>query len=197
MCDVPVFYATTEGQTRRIAERIVERLRTHGLTSRAIAIISSEASQMDWGAVRGVCLAASLHLQKHQPEASAFARLHGRTWAALPSLFVSVSLSAASNNLNEVEAARRLAEDFGRLTGWVPGRVASVGGRLAYSQYNWLVKWIMRRIAVKEGASGDTSRDHEYTDWSQVDRLADQLALAVRGDRRSVAPGSPGTAAIA
>ena len=27
MCEVPVFYATTEGQTRRIAQRIAEELR--------------------------------------------------------------------------------------------------------------------------------------------------------------------------
>jgi menaquinone-dependent protoporphyrinogen IX oxidase len=38
----------------------------------------------------------------------------------------------------------------------------------------------MRRIALKEGASGDTSRDHDYTDWNQVAALADDLAAAIR-----------------
>jgi menaquinone-dependent protoporphyrinogen oxidase len=180
MCDVPVFYATTEGQTRRIAERIADQIRKHGLDSRAVAIISEEASHIDWSKVKGVALGASLHMQKHQAEALAFARLHHAPLSAIPSLFYSVSLSAGSKRADEVAAARRLAEKFGADTGWQPARIECLAGRLAYSKYNWLVRFIMRRIALKEGGSGDTSRDHEYTDWQRVEELADDLASAVR-----------------
>jgi menaquinone-dependent protoporphyrinogen oxidase len=34
----------------------------------------------------------------------------------------------------------------------------------------------MRRIACAEGGDTDTSRDHEYTDWQQVEAYADRLA---------------------
>ena len=51
MCDVPIFYATSEGQTRRIAERIAEEVRKHGLDSRAVEIISEESSHVDWSRV--------------------------------------------------------------------------------------------------------------------------------------------------
>ena len=47
-CDVPVFYTTTEGQTRRIAERLAAVLREHGRASRAIAVGSPDASAIDW-----------------------------------------------------------------------------------------------------------------------------------------------------
>lgn len=180
MCEVPVFYATTEGQTRRIAERIAEQIRKHGLDSRAIAIISEEASHIDWNRVRGAALGASLHLQKHQAEAVAFARVHHAALTAIPSLFFSVSLSAGSRRRDSVEAARAIAERFAADTGWQPSRIACVAGRLAYRQYNWLVRMVMRRIALKEGGSGDTSRDHDYTDWLQVEHLADELAASVR-----------------
>ena len=179
MCDVPVFYATNEGHTRVIAERIAQRLRTHGLESRAIAIISEEVSHLDWDRIRGACLAASIHLGKHQAEATAFARLNHERLSKAPSLFVSVSLAAASTNPADVQAAHTLAEGFPANAGWQPTRVASVAGRLAYTQYNWVVRWVMSRIAKKEGASTDTSRDHVYTNWPQVDDLADQLATAV------------------
>jgi menaquinone-dependent protoporphyrinogen IX oxidase len=43
----------------------------------------------------------------------------------------------------------------------------------------------MRRIAVKEGASGDTSRDHEYTDWNQVVTLADDLVRTIHAHERA------------
>ena len=180
MCEVPVFYATTEGQTRRIAERVAAQLLEHGLDSRAIRIVHAEAMAIDWGKVRGACVAASLHRQHHQPEAAAFARRFSHELSSVPSLFISVSLSAASKNANEVRAAATLAEAFPLATGWTPWKVAAVAGRLAYTQYNWVVRWMMRRIALKEGASGDTSRDHEYTDWDEITGLADRLAYQVR-----------------
>jgi menaquinone-dependent protoporphyrinogen oxidase len=186
MCDVPVFYATTEGQTRRIAERIADQIRKHGLDSRAVAIISEEASHIDWSRVRGVALGASVHLGKHQAEAVAFARVHHAPLSAIPSLFFSVSLAAGSKRADEVADVRRIAEQFAVDTGWQPTRIACVAGRLAYSQYNWIVRMLMRRIALREGGSGDTSRDHEYTDWLQVEKLADELAYAVR--RREIFP---------
>jgi menaquinone-dependent protoporphyrinogen oxidase len=180
VCDVPVFYATSEGQTRRIAERMAKRLEQNGLTSEAILADSREADAIDWTRIRGVCLGASLHAQKHQASSRAFARRYREQLSARPSLFVSVSLSAASKHPEEVAAARRLAEGFATEAGWQPSRIACVAGRLAYTQYGWLTRFVMRRIAMKEGASGDTSRDHEYTDWAQVTRLADDLAAEIR-----------------
>jgi menaquinone-dependent protoporphyrinogen oxidase len=37
----------------------------------------------------------------------------------------------------------------------------------------------MRFIASQTGATTDTSRDHEYTDWQALDRFADELAADV------------------
>ena len=187
MCDVPVFYATTEGHTQRIAERIAERLRSHGLESRALSLTSDTVCTVEWSEIRGACLAASLHMQRHQREAIAFARQHHEVLSVVPSLFVSVSLAAASVNDAEVTAARELAERFVRTAGWHPMRAASVAGCLAYTKYNWLVRLFMRRIAGKEGASTDMTRDHVYTDWRQVDELADALASAVQ--RRGILRG--------
>jgi menaquinone-dependent protoporphyrinogen oxidase len=176
MCEVPVFYATTEGQTKRIADRIAERLREHGLDSRAMAIASDETAAIDWNRVRGAVVGASLHMRKHQAEAVSFARLHNRVLSAIPAVFVSVSLAAASMNADSVAAARQLAEKFAVDTGWRPLRISSLAGRLAYTQYPWLVRLVMRHIARKEGGSTDTSRDHEYTNWESVEHLADLLA---------------------
>ena len=45
-----------------------------------------------------------------------------------------------------------------------------VAGALVYSRYNWLTRWMMRRIARKEGGDTDTARDYEYTDWDALRR---------------------------
>ena len=180
MCEVPVLYATTEGQTGRIAVRLAHHLRERGLDAVAIAIGSPEASAIAWDRVQGVCLGASIHIQKHQSAALQFAKAHRAELSARPSLFYSVSLSAASKIPDERLAAERLAGDLPRKAGWEPSRIASVAGRLAYTRYGFITRWFMRRIARKEGASDDMTRDHEYTDWAQVAALADELADAIR-----------------
>lgn len=189
MCDVPVFYATTEGHTRLIAERLADRLRKHGLDSRALAIVSEETSHFDWTRARGAVIAASLHAGRHQAEARAFARLNAATLSARPSLFVSVSLAAASSNPKEARRAQDLANRFTVDAGWELARVASVAGCLAYTKYGRFVRLFMRAIARKESGPLDTSRDHVYTDWRQVDEVADQLSTAVlaRGNLRGAA----------
>lgn len=172
MCDVPVFYATTDGQTRRIAERLAEEFRQHGLASEAIDVESPDASGFDWDAARGVCLGASIRAGRHQASAMRFAHLHHSALSALPSLFFSVSLSAASRREGERQTAEQFAQAFVMSAGWQPSIVACVAGCLAYTRYSLLTRWLMWYIARKEGGPTDTTRDHELTDWAAVSALA-------------------------
>ena len=185
MIEIPVFYATTEGQTRRIAERLAERFRAHGLNSGALDVAGQSAPMLDWHFVRGAIVGASLHLGRHQAAAETFVRAHRRELNERPSAFFSVSMAAASKNANEVEAARKIATDFVTRVQWKPDQVLCVAGRLAYTQYGFLTRLVMKRIARKEGGSTDTSRDHEYTDWAAVDRLADAIVAKLRALERA------------
>ena len=64
-----------------------------------------------------------------------------------------------------------------------------VAGRLAYTQYGLLKRFVMRRIALKAGGPVDTSRDHEMTDWDQVRDVAAELAGVVERPARRAAAG--------
>jgi len=180
-CEVPVFYATTEGQTRRIAGHVAATLRGLGLDSRAVDVRSREAAAIDWTRVRGALVGASLHAAGHQRAARRFVRAHAGALNRIPAAFFSVSLSAASQNPAEVEEAARLARTFPEAAGWTPAVVSSIAGRLAYQEYGFLKRLVMRKIAEKEGGPTDTTRDYEYTDWAQVDRLAADLAGRIQG----------------
>ena len=61
-------------------------------------------------------------------------------------------------------------------TGWHPQRLVPVAGALRYSQYNFAVRMLMKRIARESGGSTDTTRDHEYTDWTALEQFVDQFA---------------------
>ena len=179
MCTIPVFFATTYGQTRRIAEAIADALRKDGHASFAIDMTSEACRQFDWRRASGAVIAASLHAGRHQSSAAAFARAHAIRLSAMPSWFVSVSLSAASTHAEERQAADRIARAFVADTGWTPTRVSSVAGQLAYTKYSFVTRWFMRRIARKEGASTDTSRDHEFTDWTAITALSRRFGQEV------------------
>jgi menaquinone-dependent protoporphyrinogen oxidase len=179
MSECPVFYATTEGHSRRIAERISAVLHEHGLESRAIDAASAEALDVDWRRVCGVAVGASVHAGRHQQAIETFIRAHRDQLAMRPSGFFSVSMRAASPRPADREGAEQLARTFLDRTGWQPGQVAAVAGQLAYTKYGWVMRWIIKRIARRGGLATDTTRDHDYTDWTQVARFAETLAAAV------------------
>ena len=179
-CEVPVFYATTEGQTRRIAERLATVLREEGFRSRAIDVSDPEVANIAWSGVRGVLVGASVHQQEHQRSATAFVKAHAAELNSRPSVFFSVSLSIASRNLAEVEAARDIARAFPTAAGWQPHDVVTMAGCLAYTHYDILTRLLMKHIARKEGAPTDTSRDYDMTDWTAVDGLGREMAGLIR-----------------
>jgi menaquinone-dependent protoporphyrinogen oxidase len=74
-----------------------------------------------------------------------------------------------------------MIDGFVAETGWRPERSLPVAGALTYSRYNFLIRFVMKRIARKQGAPTDTSRDYEFTNWSAVDRFVDEAV-------RSAAP---------
>jgi len=187
MAYVPIVYATSEGQTRRIAERIAHVLREMGLDSVAFDVRSRAAERIAWERVDAVVLGASLHLAHHQREAARFARKHHRELNGRPSAFFSVSLSAASDEREEIDAVRQIARKFTEAADWHPERILCFPGSLAYTRYGPVTRFVMKRIAKSHGGPTDTSRDHELTDWDEVDRFAQEIGGSVlAGERLAV-----------
>jgi menaquinone-dependent protoporphyrinogen oxidase len=186
MTRVPVFYATSEGHTRLIAERIASTLRQQGLDSEPF-FLGHDAPAVDWSSVRGAIVGASVHVGRHQKAVEEFVRREAAHLAHVPSSFFSVSLAAGSKNASEVDAARGLARAFVRAAGWEPRHLACFAGKLAYSRYGFFTRQAMRFIAWREGAPTDTRRDYEFTDWNAVRRFALDLAEDIGAKTTSAA----------
>jgi menaquinone-dependent protoporphyrinogen oxidase len=178
-----VFYATREGHTKKIAERIAVDLRARGA---AVDVFDVRVcGDPDWTKYSVACLAASVHLGHHEREMIAFAKKHREALERLGAAFVSVTLSEAGaedprkpapERLAAAADAQRMIDVFIEESGWRPAHALAAAGALAYSKYNFLVRFMMKRIARKAGAPTDTSRDYEFTDWPTIDRFADRLA---------------------
>ena len=177
-----ILFATREGQTRRIAERIAADLREAGAVANAIDLAAAPRVILSDYAL--VLVASSVHLGKHERAAVEFAKHHREELERQAAVLISVSLSeAGAENLarsaeeRQASAAdvQRMIDDFVTETGWRPARVFPVAGALAYTRYNFLLRFVMKRIARKSGGPTDTTRDHELTDWAAVDRFAHAL----------------------
>lgn len=184
-----IFYATREGHTRRIAEHVAMELRRRAHEVELYDVNTVSAS-IDWPPYNWACVAASVHAGHHEPEMIAFVKRHRQALERLGAAFLSVTLSEAG--AEDVRApkerreraaadAQQMIDVFLQETGWRPERVLPVAGALAYSRYNFLIRFVMKRIARKAGAPTDTSRDYEFTDWSKLDSFIRGLTLAVDG----------------
>jgi menaquinone-dependent protoporphyrinogen oxidase len=178
-----VFYATREGHTRKIAERVAADLRTRGALVDVFNV--REHPSPDWSKYATACLAASVHLGRHEREMVTFAAAHRTALERLDAAFISVTLSeagaedpakSAAERRAAAEDAQRMIDVFVKETGWHPEHALPVAGALAYSKYNVFVRFLMKRIARRAGAPTDTSRDYEFTDWLALDRFVGELA---------------------
>ena len=172
---IPVFYATTHGQTAKIANHLASTFESLGYPSKPLLLETLSWNDLDWSEVEAVVVSASVYMGKHQRTARRFATKYRSKLSRVPSLFVSVSLAIHSQNAEEREQAQRIADGIADQTGWRPERVSCVAGALAYSRYGFFTKWLMRRIAKAEGGSTDTTQDHEYTDWPALTHIAEEF----------------------
>ncbi|MGF1509766.1 MAG: flavodoxin domain-containing protein [Myxococcota bacterium] len=188
MKTIGVFYATREGQTRRVASYVSQKLRDLGHEVEVVDVAHPDGVRIEH--YDGVILAASVHMWRHPPEMRHFVRKHRLSLARVPTAFLSVSMCEAAWERSESRAdqqvrarldAHWLMDRFFASTHWHPDIAEPVAGALMYTQYSPLVKLLMQQIARASGGATDTQRDHEYTDWAQLDGFTKRFSSLLAG----------------
>jgi menaquinone-dependent protoporphyrinogen oxidase len=183
-----VAYASRHGQTRRIAEAMAQRMRERGHAAELLELPRFGAPRVaGWDAV---VVGSPLYARQHLRRVAGFATRRREELARVPTAFFSVSLSAASRDERGRSDAEAAVDGFLAATRFAPGLRACFAGALRYRAYNFIVRAIMKRISATNGGDTDTSRDHEYTDWNQVEAFTDAFlasAVSPRKDRRPAA----------
>ena len=174
MSSILILYATTEGQTARIAERIAQILRDSGHAAEACPAKQAR-TDLDPAKYDGVIVGASIHYGRHPGYLGPLMRSHRAALEARPGAFFSVSLSGGGPGAKP-KAARRYLEVFLRQVGWHPQQTATFAGALPFSKYGAFKRMLMILFVGFGGGDTDTSRDYEYTDWDAVERFAETFA---------------------
>jgi menaquinone-dependent protoporphyrinogen oxidase len=169
-------YASTHGHVRRIAEAVAERLRAAGLVVDVRDVHDGPASTAGYDLV---VLGGSIHAERHQEPFVAWMRRHADTLAGRRAALFSVSLAALDPTPEGRAKVQGWVDALLDTTGVRPATTACLAGALPYRDYALPTRWFMRRIAKKQGLPTDTSRNHDLTDWTAVERFADGAAELV------------------
>jgi menaquinone-dependent protoporphyrinogen oxidase len=186
---VLVLYGTTDGHTRKIAETLARTLADERC---AAVVIDSDARDVPGPETfDGVVLAASVHGGNYQASVQRWVGQHAAELTRMPSAFLSVCLGILDRHPETRREAEQLMRRFCDRFGWEPAPMRAVAGALLYTRYNWLKRWMMKRIVAKAGGDTDTSRDYEYTDWAELQTLTRDFARGLWRNRPSPGIHSP------
>jgi menaquinone-dependent protoporphyrinogen oxidase len=163
-----IAFASTEGQTHKIAERAASVAQEQG---QQVELYDTSALEgiPSIGAVDAVIVAASVHEDRHQESASNFVMAHRDQLSQKKSALISVSLSAATAE-GRTEA-QHYVDGFVEATGWSPRKTLLLAGALDWADCDYFQRQVLAHILADQGLTPDQKGIHEFTDWSALEKF--------------------------
>ncbi|MDR1431140.1 MAG: menaquinone-dependent protoporphyrinogen IX dehydrogenase [Propionibacteriaceae bacterium] len=166
------------GQSEKIARAMRETLRERGLPS-VLAPLTRNIS-LDPVAHAALLLVTSVRYGHFDRNAYRLLE-RNRSWLeAHPAQLVTVSLTARNPQKRDPQQ-HSYTKKFLVRSGW-KGAVAVVAGSLLYPSYNLFDRLVIQFIMRITDGPTDPSLSIEYTDWEQVEEVAERFAETILGD---------------
>jgi len=167
-----VAFGTLEGQTRKIAKAVAARVHNLGHDAHLFNTADSPAD-VHVDLYDKIVVTGSVHHKRHQESVEDFVTANLAELRKRPTLFLSVSLSAAfPEGMTE---AQSYVHAFLASSGWNPTQSHLVAGALQYTEYDYFQEQVIEHIVLKgrkvEGPKGDL----EFTDWAALSRVVDSF----------------------
>ncbi len=166
MKKIALVYSSKHGQTEKIARYMEAKLQERGYSTQLLEASGNFSLN---SCVDAVICGSPVYAGKFRQPLLRWVQNHRKEMHDFPVGLFTVTLNAADKHQTARADDSRLLRELISQTGLHPSHVASFAGALKYRSYWWPTRWMMRRIAAKAGGDTDTSRDHEYTSWAQVD----------------------------
>jgi menaquinone-dependent protoporphyrinogen oxidase len=184
-----LLYGTTEGQTRKIATFIADRLRSFGDVVTLVDATTATDAQIDLRDYNAAIVAASIHSGQYQGPVIHFATANHAWLDQMPSAFISVSLSAASTDPEDLKGIATCAELFKTRTGWSKAEVHHVAGAFRFTEYDYFKRWVMRLIAWEKSMEVKPGEDFELTNWGALTDTIDAFRARIAPTGKERKPG--------
>ena len=158
-----IFYSSTDGHTRKIAEAMAQQWR-------GPVQVAPLADFADWRGddkIHCVVIGASIRYGHFQDELIKTVRKNKNWLNERQTGFFGVNLTARKVGRSD-PASSPYMQKFLRVSGWRPDHLALFAGKLDYPTYRFFDKTMIRLIMKMTGGCADGTSTIVYTDWQEV-----------------------------
>ena len=166
MTRILILYASTDGHTITICQRLKQTIEHAGNTVAVIAIEEAETIALE--SFDKIVIGASIRYGKHQPAVFKFIEANLSLLDHKPNAFFTVNIVARKPGKNRPETNPYM-QKFLRQTRWKPRQLAVFAGKLNYPRYRPLDRLMIRFIMLMTKGPTDPNAIVEFTDWQQVE----------------------------
>jgi len=175
MTKILIIHGSVDGQTAKISNRIAEVFRKQDIVVEII-----DANHLPHGftvkGYDGIIIGSPLRNRCYSALLQHFIEEQEPDLRDFPSAFFSVSIADGTVGRSWVDG---IIKSFFDTTGWHPHLVGRFGGALLYTQYHFWTRIPMAFAGLLMGYPSDTSRDHELTNWDDVEKFANEFLAHV------------------
>ena len=166
-----IIYSTTDGQTKRICDRLIGFSdKKKGITLCAIENASEKALDQ----YSKVVIGASIRYGKHSPLVYEFIELNREELEKKQTAFFTVNVVARKKEKNRPDTNPYMKK-FLEISRWRPNKLAVFAGKIDYPSYRFFDRLIIRFIMLITKGPTDTSQIYEFTDWKKVEKFAKEV----------------------
>ena len=188
MAQILIAYLTTDGQTRKVAERLKQVIeqQSHRVTLASIR----EQPDFDIKPFDVVVLGASVRYGSHGKPMHEFVQKNAALLDSKNNAFFSVNLVARKAEKRTAET-NAYVKKFLTLVPWKPKQLGIFAGKLDYPAYRFWDRWMIQMIMKMTDGPTDPKTVLEYTDWAAVEAFGRTLADSAKAPARADASWQP------
>lgn len=168
MANILIVYATTDGQTKKICERLQQVIEQQA--HRVVVVPVREVKGVDLQSFDKIVIGASIRYGKHSPLVATFIERNKTTLDSKRNAFFSVNVVARKPEKSMPEANPYL-QKFLRRISWKPQHLAVFAGKIDYPSYRFIDRQMIRLIMWMTKGPTDPKAVIEFTDWQKVEEF--------------------------
>ena len=170
MIETLIIYSTTDGQTTRICNKLIEKNFNNDVKLCSI----DEAIREDLKKYKKIIIGASIRYGKHNSDVLNFVKKNINVLNKLKTAFFSVNVVARKKEKN-TPSTNPYVIKFIKQTDWKPTYVGVFAGKVDYPSYRFFDKYIIKFIMWLTKGPTDVSKSYEFTNWSEVEKFGEKI----------------------
>ena len=143
MAKILILYASTDGHTKKICNRLQKVIEQLGHQVTLVSV--NEENQIDVQAFDKIVIGASIRYGKHSPKITDFINRNKLLLESKPNAFFSVNIVARKPEKNQPDTNPYMRKFLKQIT-WRPRELAVFAGKLEYPKYSFFDRLMIRLI---------------------------------------------------